>query len=116
MGPRRVGRLTYRRSYVDLLQAGEIDIAISPAQATIGTLLAHVRRGHVTQVHSLRRGVAEALEAVGHGDRDSFRCFRREIEEIDLPNGAAIPALVPGGKVIIAHHDKVVEAADHTLG
>ncbi len=70
MGARRVVALINRRSYVDLLQAGQIDIAISPAQATIGTLLAHVRRGHVTRVHSLRRGVAEALEAVVHGEED----------------------------------------------
>jgi trk system potassium uptake protein TrkA len=115
MGARRVVALINRRSYVDLLQAGEIDIAISPAQATIGTLLAHVRRGHVTQVHSLRRGVAEALEAVVHGDRDSCRCVGRKIEEVDLPKGAAIGAIVRGDKVIMAHHDTVVQAEDHLI-
>ena len=73
MGARRVVALINRRSYVDLLQSGQIDIAISPAQATIGTLLAHVRRGDVTRVHTLRRGAAEALEAVVHGDRNSCR-------------------------------------------
>jgi len=115
MGARRVVALINRRSYVDLLQAGQIDIAISPAQATIGTLLAHVRRGHVTQVHSLRRGVAEALEAVVHGDSDSCRCVGRKIEEIDLPRGAAIGAIVRGDKVIMAHHDTVVQAEDHVI-
>jgi trk system potassium uptake protein TrkA len=115
MGARRVVALINRRSYVDLLQAGQIDIAISPAQATIGTLLAHVRRGHVTQVHSLRRGAAEALEAVVHGDRDSCRCVGRRIEEIDLPKGASIAALVRSDKVIMAHHDTVVQADDHLI-
>lgn len=115
MGARRVVALINRRSYVDLLQAGQIDIAISPAQATIGTLLAHVRRGHVTQVHSLRRGAAEALEAVVHGDRESCRCVGRRIEEIDLPKGAAIAAVVRGDTVIMAHHDTVVEAEDHVI-
>ena len=115
MGARRVVALINRRSYVDLLQAGQIDIAISPAQATIGTLLAHVRRGHVTQVHSLRRGVAEALEAVVHGDSDSCRCVGRKIEEIDLPKGAAIAAIVRGDKVIMAHHDTVVQGEDHVI-
>ena len=47
LGARRVIALINRRSYVDLLQGGQIDIAISPAQATIGTLLQHVRRGDV---------------------------------------------------------------------
>ncbi len=115
MGAGRVVALINRRSYVDLLQAGQIDIAISPAQATIGTLLAHVRRGHVTQVHSLRRGAAEALEAVVHGDRDSCRCVGRKIEEVDLPKGAAIAAIVRGEKVIMAHHDTVVQAEDHVI-
>jgi len=115
MGARRVVALINRRSYVDLLQAGQIDIAISPAQATIGTLLAHVRRGHITQVHSLRRGAAEALESVVHGDRDSCRCVGRKIEEVDLPKGASIAALVRGDKVIMAHHDTVVQADDHVI-
>jgi trk system potassium uptake protein TrkA len=115
MGARRVVSLINRRSYVDLLHAGEIDIAISPAQATIGSLLAHVRRGHFTQVHSLRRGVAEALEAVVHGDRESSRCVGRRIDEIDLPRGAAIAALVRGDEVVMAHHDTVVQAEDHAI-
>jgi trk system potassium uptake protein TrkA len=115
MGARRVVALINRRSYVDLLQSGQIDIAISPAQATIGTLLAHVRRGHVMQVHSLRRGAAEALEAVVHGDRDSCRCVGRKIEEIDLPRGATIAAIVRGDDVIMAHHDTVVQGEDHVI-
>ncbi len=115
MGARRVVALINRRSYVDLLQAGEIDIAISPAQATIGTLLAHVRRGDVVAVHSLRRGAAEALEAVVHGDRESCKVTDRRIEEIDLPPGTSIGAIVRGDQVIMAHHDSVIRAEDHVI-
>ena len=115
MGARRVVALINRKSYVDLLQSGEIDIAISPAQATIGTLLAHVRRGDVVAVHSLRRGAAEALEAVVHGDRESCRLTGRRIEEIDLPPGTTIGAVVRGDEVIMAHHDTVIQAEDHVI-
>ncbi len=115
MGARRVVTLINRRAYVDLLQADRIDIAISPAQATIGTLLAHVRRGDVTQVHSLRRGAAEALEAVVHGDAKSCRMVGRRIEEIDLPAGTTIGAVVRGEKVIMAHHDTVIQPEDHII-
>jgi trk system potassium uptake protein TrkA len=115
MGARRVVALINRRSYVDLLQAGQIDIAISPAQATIGTLLAHVRRGDVSQVHSLRRGAAEALEAVVHGDAASNRLIGRPLQELELPAGATIAALVRGDEVIIAHHDTVVQPEDHAI-
>ena len=106
MGARRVVALINRRSYVDLLQSGQIDIAISPAQATIGSLLAHVRRGDITEVHSLRRGAAEALEAVVHGNADSCRMVGRRIEQLELP-GTTIAALVRGGGVM-AHHDLLI--------
>jgi trk system potassium uptake protein TrkA len=66
-------------------------------------------------VHSLRRGVAEALEAVVHGDRDSSRVVGRRIEEIDLPKGASIAALVRGNEVVMAHHDTVVQPEDHAI-
>ena len=115
MGARRVVALINRRSYVDLLQSGQIDIAISPAQATIGKLLAHVRRGDVVAVHSLRRGAAEALEAVVHGDRDSCRLTGRRVEEIELPAGTTIGAVVRGGEVLMAHHDTRIEAEDHVI-
>ncbi|MDA1116917.1 MAG: Trk system potassium transporter TrkA [Proteobacteria bacterium] len=115
MGARRVVALINRRSYVDLLQSGQIDIAISPAQATIGKLLAHVRRGDVVAVHSLRRGAAEALEAVVHGDRDSCRLSGRLVGEIELPAGATIGAVVRGDKVLMAHHDTRIEAEDHVI-
>ena len=115
MGARRVVALINRRSYVDLVQRAQIDIAISPAQATIGKLLAHVRRGDVVAVHSLRRGAAEALEAVVHGDRDSCRVTDRRIEEIELPPGTTIGAIVRGEEVLMAHHDTRIAAGDHVI-
>jgi trk system potassium uptake protein len=115
MGARRVVSLINRRSYVDLLQSGQIDIAISPAQATIGTLLAHVRRGDVVAVHSLRRGAAEALEAVVHGDRESCKLTDRRIGEIELPPGTTIGAVVRGEQVLMAHRDTVIRAEDHVI-
>lgn len=115
MGARRVVSLINRRSYVDLVQGAQIDIAISPAQATIGRLLAHVRLGDVVAVHSLRRGAAEALEAVVHGDRESSRLAGRQIEEIDLPPGTRIGAVVRGDRVLMGHHDTEIRAEDHVI-
>ncbi|MEA2093381.1 MAG: TrkA C-terminal domain-containing protein, partial [Pseudomonadota bacterium] len=115
LGARKVMSLINRASYVDLVQSQTIDIAISPQQATIGSLLTHVRRGDVVVVHSLRRGAAEAMEAVAHGDRDSSRVVGRAIDEIKLPAGTNIGAIVRGEEVIIAHHDTVIESDDHVI-
>jgi trk system potassium uptake protein TrkA len=107
--------LINRPSYAELVESGTIDIAISPQQVTIGSLLAHVRRGDVVKVHSLKRGTAEAIEAVAHGNSESSRVVGKKVEEIDLPRGAAIIALVRGDQVIIAHHDTVIETDDHVI-
>ncbi len=115
MGARRVATLIARRSYVDLLEFGRIDIAISPARVTLGTLLAYVRKGDITRVHSLRRGAAEALEAVVHGDSMSGRLAGRRVEEIELPAGTTIGAVVRGDKVLMAHHDTVLQPEDHVI-
>jgi trk system potassium uptake protein TrkA len=120
MGARRVIALINRRAYADLVEGGRIDIAIVPAQATIGELLAHVRRGDVAAVHSLRRGAAEALETIAHGDARSSKVVGRRIEQIDLPPGATIGAIVRDGgdgrsEVVIAHHDTVIRAEDHVI-
>ena len=115
LGAHKVMALINRASYVDLVEAGSIDIAISPQQVTIGSLLAHVRRGDVVKVHSLRRGAAEAIEAIAHGTEKESRVVGRKIEDVDLPKGTAIVALVRDDRVIIAHHDTVIETDDHVI-
>ena len=129
LGARRVLALINRRAYADLVQGTQIDIAISPAQAVIGELLAYVRRGDVEAVHSLRRGAAEALEAIVRGDRKTCRMAGRRIDEVGLPKGAQVGAIVRGlhrsdgseagddarPQVIMAHHDTVIEPNDHVI-
>ncbi|MGI9303211.1 MAG: Trk system potassium transporter TrkA [Gammaproteobacteria bacterium] len=115
LGARKVMSLITRPSYVDLVESDIIDIAISPEQVTIGTLLAHVRRGDVVAVHSLRRGAAEAIEAVAHGDRKTSKVVGRKVEEVKLPARTTIGAIVRDGEVISAHHDTVIEAEDHVI-
>jgi trk system potassium uptake protein TrkA len=115
LGARKVMSLINRASYVNLVQSDVIDVAISPQQATIGSLLTHIRRGDVVMVHSLRRGAAEAIEAVAHGDRASSSVVGRAIEDIKLSRGTTIGAIVRGDEVIIAHHDSVIETDDHVI-
>ncbi|PTU31224.1 Trk system potassium transporter TrkA [Stenotrophobium rhamnosiphilum] len=115
LGAKKALCLINRLSYVDLVEGGAIDIAISPQQSTVSALLARVRRGDVVKVHSLRRGAAEAIEAVAHGDRNNSRVVGRRLDEIKMPPGTTIGAIVRGEEVIIAHHDTVIEAEDHVI-
>ena len=115
LGARKVLALINRPTYGELMENRSIDIAVSPQTVTIGSLLAHVRKGDVVRVHSLRRGSAEALEAVVHGPQERSRVVGRSIGELDLPDGAVIVALVRGERVIIAHHDTKIEPEDHVI-
>ncbi|MCW8956519.1 MAG: Trk system potassium transporter TrkA [Gammaproteobacteria bacterium] len=116
LGVRKALSLINRAAYVDLIENQEaIDVAISPEQVTIGALLTHVRRGDMVSVHSLRRGAAEAIEAIAHGDITTSKVVGRRIEEIPLPEGSTIGAIVRGEQVIIAHHDTLIEPEDHVV-
>jgi trk/ktr system potassium uptake protein len=115
LGAPKVMALINRAAYVDLVQSDVIDIAISPQQATIGSLLAHIRRGDVVVVHSLRRGAAEAIEAVAHGDQQSSSVVGRAIEDISLPPDTSIGAIVREDNVLMAHHDTIIQAEDHVI-
>ncbi|WP_018869185.1 Trk system potassium transporter TrkA [Thioalkalivibrio sp. ALgr3] len=114
-GVRKVMSLINRPSYVDLLQSGTIDVALSPQQATVSALLARVREGGTATVHTLRRGAAEAIETVVSGDSRTSQVVDRRIDEINLPEGASVGAVVRDDEVIIPHHDTVIHSGDHVI-
>lgn len=115
MGATKVMVLIQRGAYVDLVQGGTIDIAISPQQATISALLTHVRRADIANVYSLRRGAAEAIEAVAHGDKLTSRVVGRNIGSLKLPQGTTIGAIVRNDEVLIAHDSTVIQQDDHVV-
>ena len=129
MGARRVLALINRRSYADLMHGTQIDIALSPAQAMLGELLAYVRQGDVQAVHSLRRGVAEALEIVVRGDRKTSRVVGRKVSDLALPRDVHIGLIVRGlpdspdvsadelrePQVIIPRSATALESGDHVV-
>lgn len=115
MGAKKVITLITNPAYVELIQGGEIDIAVSPQQITMGSLLTHVRRGDISNVYSLRRGAAEAIELIAHGDERSSKVVGKRLDDIDTPDGVTIGAIVRGDKVLIAHRHIVVETDDHVI-
>ncbi len=115
LGAKKAMVLIQRSAYVDLVQGGEIDIAFSPQQATISALLTHIRRGDIVNVYSLRRGAAEAIEAIAHGDKSTSKVVGRAISEIKLPPGTTIGAIVRKEEVLIAHSNTIIEADDHVI-
>ncbi len=116
LGVRRVLALITKPAYVELVQGRAIDIAVSPQLATTSEILSHVRGGNAARVHRLRRGAAEAMEAIAHGgDSRESRVVGRRLDQLKLPKGVTVGAIVRGDEVIMAHDEVVVERNDHVV-
>ncbi len=115
MGAKKVIVLVQRYAYIDLVQGGIIDIVVYPQQATISALLGHVRKADIVNVSTLRRGVAEAIEAIAHGDKKTSRVVGKSIDKIKLPPGTTISAIVRGNDVIIANNTIEIQQDDHII-
>lgn len=115
LGARKVVSIINRSSYANLAQGTAVDIAVSPAQVTIGALLAHIRRGDVVAVHSLRRGAAEAIEVIAHGDRHTSQVVGRRIDELPLPQGTTIGVIARGDRLVFPHRETIIEPDDHVV-
>ena len=115
LGAHRVLSLIHQSVYVGVLEDSKIDVVVGLADVTIGSILAHVRRADVARVHSLRRGAAEALEIVIHGDKSTSQCVGRRVDAIAWPTGALLGAVVRGQEVLMAHHDLVLASEDHLI-
>ena len=115
LGAKRVMSLVNRPAYVEYIEHHDINSIISPRVATIGSVLAHIRRGDVVAVHSLRRGRAEAIEAIAHGDQNSSKVIGKGVREIPFPPGTGIGAIVRNQQVIIPSKETIIEAEDHVI-
>ena len=115
LGAKKAMVLIQRMAYINLIQGGTIDIAVSPQQATISALLGHVRKGDIKNVASLRHGTAEAIELVVHGDVTTSNVVGRQIGDIKLPVGAMIAAILRKNEVIIARRQVVIEEGDNVI-
>jgi len=115
MGAHRVMALVNRSVYLDKLKHQDIDVIISPKVATTGSILAHIRRGDVAAVHSLRLGLAEAIEAIAHGDSESSAVVGENVRDLKLPPGTGIGAIVRDEQVIMPTKDIVIEPEDHVI-
>ncbi len=115
LGARQVIALIAKPAYVDLVQGRDIDVAVSPQFSTTSSILSYVRRGDVTKVHRLRRGAAEAMETVVHGDARNSKVVDRRLDEIPLPPGVTIGAIVRGEEVVVADDHVVVQSGDHVI-
>ncbi|MBE2896999.1 Trk system potassium transporter TrkA [Pasteurellaceae bacterium HPA106] len=115
LGAAKAMVLIQRIAYLDLIQGGTIDIGISPQQSTISALLTYVRKGDIKNVALLRRGNAEAVEVIAHGDKTTSHVVGRKLVDIKLPSTCILGAILRNNEVIIAKDNTIIEDGDHVV-
>ena len=113
VGTPKVMALISNSAYTDLVQDSSINVLISPSTITTGAILQHIRSGDVLRVHSLRDGRSEALEVVAHKGKDGV--VGRRPQDIRLPKGARICAVVRDGAMLDNLMDTELQEGDHLI-
>ena len=111
-GTKRAVTLINNTSYGPLIASLGIDVAVSPRDVTVSTILQHVRRGRIRAVHSIREGLAELIEAEA---LETSPLVGTPLREIKLPPGIIVGAIVRGDSVIMPRGDSVVRANDRVI-
>lgn len=112
LGCKRAITLINKRNYEALTPRLGIDSVVSPSAVTISTVLRHVRRGSIAAVHTLREDFGEVVEAE---ITEESRLFRRPLDQLGLPPGMKIGAIVREGQVIIPQSDTQLRIGDRIV-
>lgn len=115
LGAKKSICLLNHSAYVKLLQQTGIDLVVLPNQETLGAILKYVRKGDVARVSSLCGGSAEAIEAIAHQDKHELSVVGLRVDQVDLPEGVVLGALIRNQEVMPIHHDTRFEENDHIV-
>ncbi|WP_052341304.1 Trk system potassium transporter TrkA [Salinarimonas rosea] len=112
MGCKRAITLVNKTSYEPIMPSLGIDAVVSPNAITISTILRHVRHRSVSALYTLREEFGEVIEAKAQA---GSKLVSGPINEIGLPDGMLIGAVVRGEQVVIPHGDFRVQAGDSVI-
>jgi len=115
LGAKQVMPLITRSAYVDMMHGGPINIAISPQQATVGSILKHLRKGDVLNVYPMHGKISEVMEVRMHGDKKSSKVVGRTVSEIKWPKSIYILAVIRNEELILQFADLVIDDGDHLV-
>ena len=109
MGASHTVALVNNPSFVPLMSTLGIDAVVNPPQITVSSILEHVRRGRIRDVHSVQEGFGEILEAEVSS---SSLLVGQMLRNAKIPKGLAFGAVVRKDKVLPARGETMIEAND----
>ncbi len=114
LGAKKVLSLMNKQSFLDLIHQGEVDITVIPNEITIGVVLKNITKAKIERAHTFKKGKSEALELIASPETTP-KIIGQGIDDIKLPNGCTISAVIRGREVKIAHHDVKIHEDDHII-
>ncbi|MDA9639914.1 Trk system potassium transporter TrkA [SAR116 cluster bacterium] len=95
--------------FIPLVSALGVDAVINPSQITVSSILEHVRRGRIRDVHPIIEDLGEVLEAEA---LPSSLLIGKALRDAKIPKGVVIGGVLRDERVIPARGDTVIEAGD----
>lgn len=116
LGAKKTIAIVNNDYYYDVIQS-HIDVIISPQSSTISSLLSHIRRGDVAQVHSLKFGDAEVMEVIAHGSKANSFTIGKTIDSLELPQGSYLGAIIRGENIYMHNSSEnvTIQEGDHLI-
>jgi len=111
-GCKKAISLVNNPSYGPLMGSLGVDVSVSPRESTVSTILQRIRRGRILTVHSIREGAAEIIEAEALA---TSPLVGTPLNEIKLPGGILIGAILRGEEVVIPRGDTVIREHDRVV-
>lgn len=112
LGAGRAVTLINKPVYEPLAPALGIDTIVNPRGTTVSTILEHVRRGRIRDVHRLSNEAGEIIEGEA---LQTSGLFGKPLRELDLPEGTIIGAVVREGTVIMPRGDTLIRLGDRVI-
>lgn len=98
--------------YGPLVLSLGIDVRVDPREMTVSTILRHIRRGRIRDLHAIRDGAAEIIEAEA---LEASALVGKTLRQTKLPRGVVIGAVVRKGEVIIPRGNTEFKAGDRVI-
>ncbi|MGN0906156.1 MAG: Trk system potassium transporter TrkA [Bullifex sp.] len=116
---RSIALIKTNPNYISLARQFDIDAPISTTEATVDTIVKHLRSGRIMSLHTLFDGKLEVYEYSISG---SFRHLGKALKEVNLRGQAIIAgvkrpgadAFVPGGNYVFREGDTVLICCLHS--
>jgi len=98
--------------FVSLVGTLGVDAVINPSQITVSSILEHVRRGRIRDVHPIVEDLGEVLEAEA---LSSSLLVGKPLRNAKIPKGISIGGVYRDQQVIAARGDTVIDAGDTVI-